>query len=464
MALVNGVYTFDFAGGDGNGESYAPPELVGYAKEKLKVALPDPSKFPKPPTGYPWVLRLDFSGFTLSNMLATIGTGLPFEFGLLNDYGTAVVYTTCVRTIASGATEVPGNALFWPEDYVPAGWTGPLPPGRTLSRPMPERDVEFAVQYVRANARRFGLNPYQAGFRGDSAGSQAGARAVFGRDRKYAHGHKGQHVFSTRFQAAFCAHVQLYWPVFLSTVVAKHWASVGGAPSFETPCTNLGDAFTEAKDGASAALFWDQAANALMPVLLWHDTIPVTADFTIPHAATESTPHTAFHGYMAHPKFPKWTLAVTAAVNAAVTTAPLAPDVIVEASAIEAYAAGWMAANLKPAYPFEVFDLLSEEPSGRITTRRAIREPSDFGPRFVRQADHRPIRTYDVTIRHAQPLERQRLQALWSKTRFGTSPMLLPHKDDGFVPVVFDEPELRYRQLNARATDVRVRLREVIGV
>jgi len=113
------------------------------------------------------------------------------------------------------------------------------------------------------------------------------------------------------------------------------------------------------------------------------------------------------------------------------------------------------------AYP--VFDLVSEGPAERVTTRRAVRDLAPFGPAFVRQADHRKLRTYEIAIRTGRPTERLRLHSLWSQTRIGTTPMVLPHADDGNVNVVFDEPELLYRQLTSRATAIRVRLREVLG-
>lgn len=462
MPLVDGTFEFDFDG-DGSGEVYTPPELVTYAKQRVKVALPDPAKFPVPPTGYPVVLVLNFAGFTVSDMLASVSTSSAFEYALLNDFGIALAYMTCVRTIVSGAPEVPGNALGWPDDFVPAGWTGALPPGRTLSRPMPERDVEFCVQHLRLHARRLRLNPFQVGFRGNSAGSQAGHRAAFGPDRKYAHGHVGQHVHSTRFQAACAFYGLWYWPAYVSSLTAVHFAANTGAPAFEAHAAPMSTAFPEVLDGCSAGLLWSRPENDLLPVLMWYGVPPVSLDFSIPHAGTETAGHSAWPGYAAKAAHPNWTLGVSASVDAAVPSPPQAPDFVLDEADANVYAAAWFAANLKPQYPFDVFDLVSTEPRGRVVVRRGVAEASRYGPRFVREADHRPLRTYEVTIPRATPGERRRLQDLWGRTRFGTTPMLLPHVDDGWVTVVFDEAEHRTRQLTARATDIRVRLREVIG-
>lgn len=453
---VDGKYTPDFGP-----ESYVPPGIVAYPAEVACVFLPDPARHPRPPGGYHWTLRVNFTAFTVSTMLSVIGPNSEYEYRFIENGG-AIVYMTVVKTVVTPPYDVPGNALFWPDAFVPAGWTGVFPPGDDLSRPSPERDVAFATGWARFNAQRFGLAKTRAGYYGDSAGAHVCLMPMLGPELRRRWGRGGQHDESTRLRAGVFTHAQLYWPAYSSAMVVRHFAGVGGAPDFEAPCANLGDAFTEAKEAGSPLIYGDPVHLDSLKVTLWGDEVPTdTADFSIPHADTEVSAHTTWDDYAAHALHPQWRHWVTAAVNAGVPAPPVAPDAIVEAAAFGQMAADAMTADLADdTLNAALINLVSHEPRSRTSVRRATRS-SIPGRHVIRQADDRPRRVYELTIENASEPQRKRLQALWSVARFGTLPLVLPHFEDGDVRVVFSDDQLRIRKNSAVGTQLRATFEEV---
>jgi hypothetical protein len=112
---------------------------------------------------------------------------------------------------------------------------------------------------------------------------------------------------------------------------------------------------------------------------------------------------------------------------------------------------------------YELFDLVSEEPRTRTSRRKGSRMGGNVGPIFMRQHDARPLRTFQVSMKHARVIEMKRLRDLFAQTRFGALPMRYVPPDEDEVLVAFADPRLLWQQLNSAVANVTVHLEEVMG-
>jgi hypothetical protein len=111
-----------------------------------------------------------------------------------------------------------------------------------------------------------------------------------------------------------------------------------------------------------------------------------------------------------------------------------------------------------------LFDLVSEEPWARESRRQAVSTGGPLGPVVMRSLDARQARHYEITLRHAWPVQVKRLQDLWIQTRFGALPMTYVHPEDGTLLVQFEDLRITRRHSSADVARVVVSLVEALGL
>lgn len=192
---------------------YAPKGVVGNPFQRMRIWLPDPARFPRPPRGYPVVPYTPFGGFAsviLPTEIADPSTsvasqnGVPGFLWMLLEHGVALcligVTGSDTASYAPGGAfysdptkpklsqQVPGNGTFdWPGSTTPdydhhdvAGMS--LDGGLTYPHdtfPVPVKDFQWGVQKLRRIGHAYGVRTKRLFGGGRSAGSLvAGALAA----------------------------------------------------------------------------------------------------------------------------------------------------------------------------------------------------------------------------------------------------------------------------------------------
>jgi hypothetical protein len=258
-------------------QDYTPATVARNELQWLDLYLPAGSA---PPTGWPVLFVAPFGGFEgQRNARAPIASSSKLPFRALSS-GIAVALCGLTSAVDGDDPEIPGHGTFDPP--------GLATPGQDHydddQFPIGFKDAVWVVQFLRANAATYGVDPERFACQGRSGAATAWAWVALGEERSDPSSGDFR-AASSRVSGAILASGQFWWPAFRQSKPGLSALFPDAADPVNEVAGTLADTFRDYQVEASALFFGFRdtgvrALNAATPFYLYAGNPPGSDDYS----------------------------------------------------------------------------------------------------------------------------------------------------------------------------------------